>query len=734
MSRPYKRHHADTHINNTSNTTLTPSVPTLTPAQMYSNFEEWIKMCTDNKVNASNTWDFSLIDYFHEMTFIREGDSINFQKASCTLDGCVKIYTSRVDSVATETGKLLSGLVDSSNDNENEEVRKERIMRRKSQRTSTPLVKDFSTLALKKFDLDFAVDPLFKKTSADFDEGGARGLLLNHLSVDRFCKIIFDASDSTVDHKKDEGDEGYNEGDETDTVENEDVDNVSDEEEEEDNVSDKKEEGEAMEIDDENAEQEENSLEQPENAEQENTAMEEDPLATFEDKNNSLEIQIPDKSSSVEISRLKARVPDLQSMDDHSTVPSLESFDFFSDDLVIPELHSEEEEENHPNEDKNEIALMPDYGDDFDFDVDVDPFNFEDQQGFDEQVEGVDETEKAFPEKDYLTALLNNENKDLFNYFDTTLAKDWAGPEHWKLRKPPVVKETTNGNENNKAKKTYSVETAIETEEKGTKKKAKQTTLIDFTETEEDEDIETMFEPATRKPLLPSSTANASKYLLPDDIHFSSKQFLRYFLKPMFPTDEKKKNSNNNHERGNDTSSTALEEEGEPDASFWAEQTQDYGDYDVDIDCGNSIPGDMVDNHESNTYDDLEISDIYGDTLITGHQLKRAQPLYVNYARTAKRVDVKKLKHNLWKALVPEEEQVKGKFKFIDILNNLKRMYPPKEMKDISVPYCFICLLHLANEKNLVLTNDENDDDFVLGDEDWMKDESKLSNFVVYQN
>lgn len=66
------------------------------------------------KVNATNTWNFALIDYFHEMTFIREGDSINFQKASCTLDGCIKIYTSRVDSVATETGKLLSGLADSS--------------------------------------------------------------------------------------------------------------------------------------------------------------------------------------------------------------------------------------------------------------------------------------------------------------------------------------------------------------------------------------------------------------------------------------------------------------------------------------------------------------------------------------------------------------------------------------------------------------------------------------------
>lgn len=36
--------------------------------------------------------------------------SIDFAKASLTLDGCVKVWTSRVDSVATETGKLLSGL------------------------------------------------------------------------------------------------------------------------------------------------------------------------------------------------------------------------------------------------------------------------------------------------------------------------------------------------------------------------------------------------------------------------------------------------------------------------------------------------------------------------------------------------------------------------------------------------------------------------------------------------
>lgn len=50
-------------------------------------------------------------------------------------------------------------------------------------------------LNIKKFDLAFAVDPLFHKTSAQFDEGGAKGLLLNNLSVYRGCEIVFDSMD-----------------------------------------------------------------------------------------------------------------------------------------------------------------------------------------------------------------------------------------------------------------------------------------------------------------------------------------------------------------------------------------------------------------------------------------------------------------------------------------------------------------------------------------------------------
>lgn len=50
-------------------------------------------------------------------------------------------------------------------------------------------------LNVRKFDLAFAVDPLFHKTSAQFDEGGAKGLLLANLSVYAGCDIVFDSMD-----------------------------------------------------------------------------------------------------------------------------------------------------------------------------------------------------------------------------------------------------------------------------------------------------------------------------------------------------------------------------------------------------------------------------------------------------------------------------------------------------------------------------------------------------------
>lgn len=41
----------------------------------------------------------------------------------------------------------------------------------------------------------FVVDPLYHQTSAQFDEGGAKGLLLNNLGVYANCRVLFDSSE-----------------------------------------------------------------------------------------------------------------------------------------------------------------------------------------------------------------------------------------------------------------------------------------------------------------------------------------------------------------------------------------------------------------------------------------------------------------------------------------------------------------------------------------------------------
>ena len=43
------------------------------------------------------------------------------------------------------------------------------------------------------FSVAFAVDPLYRQTSAQFDEGGAKGLLMTNLGVYGGCRVLFDS-------------------------------------------------------------------------------------------------------------------------------------------------------------------------------------------------------------------------------------------------------------------------------------------------------------------------------------------------------------------------------------------------------------------------------------------------------------------------------------------------------------------------------------------------------------
>jgi len=113
---------------------------------------------------------------------------------------------------------------------------------------------------------------------------------------------------------------------------------------------------------------------------------------------------------------------------------------------------------------------------------------------------------------------------------------------------------------------------------------------------------------------------------------------------------------------------------------------------------------------------------------------KRLQVDVINYAKVDKRIDVKGLKRTIWNELcTPSSVRVIGccnfsliltisctqgatqqqapdtmteEKDFNTVLQQLPKSLDSNTLRDISVPYCFVCLLHLANEKHLELVQD----------------------------
>jgi condensin complex subunit 2 len=184
---------------------------------------------------------------------------------------------------------------------------------------------------------------------------------------------------------------------------------------------------------------------------------------------------------------------------------------------------------------------------------------------------------------------------------------------------------------------------------------------------------------------------NAS-YLLPDDMHFSSRQLVSLFLKPKF--------SVGYHYMGqilNLTDAAQLKmrgqraplevnAEGEIDENFWAQAAANQAAQqteDVEADDSACSDGAMRDFNRLTAFtagampfntqffhdddDDVGFDDAFDgegggsaaaqdpgeqDLLAaTQGQTRRVKPEFVNYAKRAKRVDVRRLKDNIWKGL-----------------------------------------------------------------------------------
>lgn len=609
------------------------------------------------------------------------------------------------------------------------------------------------------------MDPLFKKASADFDEGGAKGLLLNHLSIDGQGRIVFDSSDDAVDDSLNDLDSTRQQS----------------------------------------AEPEQQSSPPPKPQEHGNDM--------FEDN---VEIDIATLASKF--------FPDLDRLEEQDICPSLKNLDLGdpSGSLDIPFLKAPEDwrnekydDEGHNLNDPSGIMLDDENAVGFDDDdATLGGFDFSGDTGFGDGGEAWARDAALEPmlkvrmdrdgdnvegdvdnEDSYVVSLAhqsgNRDHENILSYFDNALQKNWAGPEHWKIRR---IKEHTVASTTNTMPK---------------QRKEKEPFEIDFNAPLDPAIAELIYTPASSNSTisLPKTQwKTKGRNLLPDDKHFNSRQLLRLFLKPKARMGSKKLVGPRqfNHRRQDRTTG-----HGDMDEAFWANhKAQDnapsddlpgQGAYDANFfadDEGLAFPNGLGlgdDDDDNLPFADAremlsppsdgppgtsagEVGGASGLTALLnmvgstpgsalqsggfGSQLvtqggRRARPDYVAYARVAKKVDVRRLKHEMWKGMgdrliastdlgstptdaatapapapepcesvedvpptptpmnrkteeqVPEGSKEDGRLRFTHIMNSLKAVYPPETLRDISTSYGFICLLHLANEQGLILQSDD---------------------------
>ncbi|CEP60223.1 condensin subunit BRN1 LALA0_S01e05820g [Lachancea lanzarotensis] len=770
---------------------------------MMANFEQWIKMATDNKINSRNSWNFALIDYFHDLNVLKDSeDNINFQKASATLDGCVKIYSSRVDSVANETGILLSGLAQRKNqsgaldashgssgnlEEENpeaegavtidpstglpisNEVEPAGPKRNYNRVLETTLV-DFETLRMRELDQELTIDPLFKKALADFDEGGAKSLLINTLHIDSSGRMVFDATTSK-DHESDLG------------------------------ASSQQKSAQTLEASTEQADQDismhesnDLSLSQEKTPEPHNTPP------------TNADVSMANQSFDVEdeILALGMDFIDFKLINEAEVCPSMQRLK----DVVTDVHKAKSFIDNVNNRADNFLTeqdlqeAMPDMeGGDHDFDLPPDG-DFDvggrlydgdgNDDGDDDDADGggvgdgMDDLSTATNKENLIEdAVTSVMDRDVMAYFDETLKKSWRGREHWKIRN---FKNRLGANTGDEAGKKDTDTTEQEKEAVKAKKAAKNKLTIDFFNFDHTVEERIFEKKKASIEMSQKSRTTPGHYLLPNDYHFSTQKITRLFLKPsqqMSFFSHRKPPSSHQSVSGtlqiDDTDLNGNSGIAEiADQNFWAKnyQLQDR-DEKADEDNERALGG-AVDDNLPNPFDDnddggIDFNQAFGDNSLgdaDGGSLDPpasgsaglTQPLgrpdgKVNYSRVSKKVDIKKLKDNIWTSITgaleaskdveqhkdmpepqhdqeqtedpaamqistnssadpenedPEDESLFTSLKFSDITERISAMYSGDRRKDLSTSFCFICLLHLANEHGFAVDATEKFDDLAI--------------------
>ncbi|KAM4867838.1 condensin complex subunit 2 isoform 2-T2 [Thomomys bottae] len=303
-----------------------------------------------------------------------------------------------------------------------------------------------------------------------------------------------------------------------------------------------------------------------------------------------------------------------------------------------------------------------------------------------------------------------------YSYFSPRTMKMWAGPEHWRFR-PRHKQESTSQSENRK---------------KSTKKDFE----INF---DDDVDFDVYFRKTKVATVLTKTTLENQNWkatTLPTDFHYEIDTLVQLHLKPGIrvlkmaqgqkaKTEHYEDIEDYDYNNPNDTSNfcpglqAADSDSEEADNLFEGP----VGTFDVtSYPC--HTPKTAQENGDTPANEGIDIT-TYGESNLVAEPQK-VNKIEIHYAKTAKKMDMKKLKQNMWSLLTDfsrkdasaeakhgedgkEEPSVKvadGKV-LSRVMKDLQKNLPPLMAKNLSVPLAFACLLHLANEKNLKLEGTE---------------------------
>ncbi|XP_003422070.3 condensin complex subunit 2 isoform X2 [Loxodonta africana] len=303
-----------------------------------------------------------------------------------------------------------------------------------------------------------------------------------------------------------------------------------------------------------------------------------------------------------------------------------------------------------------------------------------------------------------------------YSYFSPRTMLMWAGPDHWRFR--PRHKQDASSKPENK------------------KKSAKKDFEINF---EDDIDFDVYFQKTKAATILTKSTLenqNWKSTTLPTDFHYETNNLVQLHLKPGIRllklaqdqktgTEQYEEIGDYDYNNPNDTSNfcpglQAADSDYEESDDLFVGPT---GAFDLTLYPGHP-PKTMQENNNAPEVQGLDIV-TYGESNLVAEPQK-VNKIEIHYAKTAKKMDMKKLKQSMWglltkfsKKQVDAEanhsemekegglEEVADEKLFSGLTKDLKKSLPPLMAQNLSIPLAFACLLHLANEKNLKLEGTE---------------------------